>query len=155
MRRGVPSVHPGAFFSRSRVTAARPESLRLELLLPSRVSAGAPVPIRLRAQNVARDPLDVYLRGSTITWDVVIERAAGEVVWRRLEGEILPAILQVRALAPGELVEVQTVWDQRTKLGEAVGPGEYVLHGLLLVESEPLRTPPASLEIRSPAADSQ
>ena len=85
----------------------------------------------------------------------MIERTAGEVVWRRLEGEIIPAILQVRAFAPGELVEVQTVWDQRTNPGEAVGPGEYVLHGLLLVESEPLRTPPASLEIRSPAAGSQ
>ena len=83
------------------MTAAGPESVRLELLLPTRVRPGALVPIRLRAQNVTRHPLDVYLRGRTITWDVVIERAAGEVVWRRLEGEIIPTILHVRALAPG------------------------------------------------------
>jgi hypothetical protein len=134
------------------VTAARPDSLRLELLLPSRVSAGAPVPIRLRAQNVTGHPLDVYLRGRTITWDVVIERPAGEVVWRRLEEEVIPAILHVRPLAPGERVEVQTVWDQRTKAGEVVGPGDYVLYGLLLVEGEPLRSPAKSLEIRSSLA---
>lgn len=148
----MPSVRPGAFSSRGRVTAAGPDSLRLELLLPSRVSAGAPVPIRLRAQNVTRHPLDVYLRGRTITWDVAIERAAGEVVWRRLEGEIIPAIVHVRPLAPGERVEAQMVWDQRTKAGKVVGPGEYVLYGLLLVESEPLRSPTKSLEIRSSLA---
>jgi hypothetical protein len=44
------------------------------------------------------------------------------------------------------------VWDQRTKAGKVVGPGEYVLYGLLLVESEPLRSPTKSLEIRSSLA---
>jgi hypothetical protein len=129
------------------VTAGEPDSLRLDLLLEPRVRAGEPVPIRLRAQNVTQRALDLYLRGRTITFDVVIAHAAGDVVWRRLEGEIIPAIVHLRPLAPGERLEVETVWDQRTKDGRAVEAGEYVVHGLLLVEGEPLRTPPKSLTI--------
>jgi len=129
------------------VTTAGMDSLHLELLLPSRVRTGEPVPIRLRAQNVTQRALDLYLRGRTITFDVVIARASGDVVWRRLEGEIIPAIVHLRPLAPGERLDVETVWDQRTKNGRAVEPGEYVAHGLLLVEGEPLRTPPTSLKI--------
>jgi hypothetical protein len=107
------------------------------------------VPIRLRAENITQRPLDVYLRGRILTFDVVIAGAAGEVVWRRLEGEIIPAIVRVRPLAPGERLEAETVWNQRTTAGETVAPGEYVVHGLLLVEGEPLRTPPTSLQIGS------
>jgi hypothetical protein len=129
------------------VTAAGTDSVRLELLLPPRVRAGEPVPIRLRAQNVTQRALDLYLRGRTTTFDVVISRRSGEVVWRRLEGEIIPAIVHLRPLPPGERLEVETVWDQRTKDGRAVAPGEYVAQGLLLVEGEPLPTAPASLKI--------
>lgn len=103
--------------------------------------------MRLRAQNVTQRALDLYLRGRTTTFDVVIERAAGGVVWRRLEGEIIPAIVHLRPLAPGERLEVETTWDQRTNDGRPVGPGEYVVDGLLLVEGEPLRTPRKSLTI--------
>lgn len=131
----------------SAVTAAGTESLRLELQLPSQVRAGEPVPIRLRAQNVTQRALDLYLRGRTLTFDVVIARAGGDVVWRRLEGEIIPAIVHLRPLAPGERLEVEASWNQRTTDGKRVEPGEYVAVGLLLVEGEPLRTPPASLEI--------
>lgn len=133
------------------MTVAGPDSLRLELLLEPRARAGEPVRLRLRAQNVTQHALDLYLRGRTITFDVVIARAAGGVVWRRLEGEIIPAIVHLRPLAPGERLEVETVWDQRTNDGRPVEPGEYVAEGSLLVEGEPLRTPPRSLTILKPA----
>lgn len=115
--------------------------LRLDLLLQQRVRAGEPVSFRLRVENVSRRALDLYLRGRTITIDVVVSRAAGPVVWRRLEGEIIPAIVQLRPLSPGERLEVEATWDQRTNDGKPVEPGEYVAEGLLLVEGEPLRTP--------------
>lgn len=130
---------------------AGPESIRLELLLEPRVRAGEPVRIRLRAQNVAERPLDLTLRGRTVTFDVVITRASGAEVWRRLEGEIIPAIVHLRTLAPGERLEVETTWDQRANDGKAVGPGEYVVGGFLLAEGEPLRTPSRPLTIRRAA----
>jgi hypothetical protein len=129
------------------VADAGTDPLRLELILPSRVRAGEPVPLRLRAQNVTGRPLDVYLRGRTITFDVIVARTSGDVVWRRLEGEIIPAIIQLRALAPGERIEVEAVWDQRTNDRKKVDSGEYVATGLLLVEGEPLRAPPKPFTI--------
>lgn len=133
------------------MSADGPDSFRIELLLPPRVRAGEAVPIRLRAQNVTQHTLDLYLRGRTPTFDVVIARTDGEVVWQRLEGEIIPAIVHLRPLAPGERLEIGTAWDQRTKAGKTLGPGEYVAYGLLLVEGEPLRTPSTSLRIAPPA----
>jgi intracellular proteinase inhibitor BsuPI len=133
------------------VTVAGQDSLRLELLLEPRVRAGEPVRFRLRVQNVAQRPLDLYLRGRTITFDVLISRAVGGVVWRRLEGEIIPAIVQLRPLAPGERLEAEAVWDQRANDGKRVEPGEYVVDASLLVEGEPLRTPQRSLTILGPA----
>lgn len=133
------------------VTVAGPESLQLELLLEPRARAGDPVRVRLRAQNVAQQPLDLYLRGRTITFDVVITRAGGGVVWRRLEGEMIPAIVQLRALAPGERLEMETVWDQRTNEGKAAGPGDYLVEGALLAEGGPLRAPSRPLTIVSAA----
>jgi hypothetical protein len=65
-------------------------------------------------------------------------------VWRRLEGAIVPAVLQVRSLAPGEVLEFHDTWPQRTNLGAAVGPGDYLVTGVLPTD------PPA--ELRTHAA---
>lgn len=132
------------------VMQAAPESLSLELMLPPRVRAGKPVTITLRVRNQTERTLDLYLRGRTITFDVVVARPGGEVVWRRLENEIIPAIVHLRTLAPAERLEVETVWDQRTKQGRRVEPGEYTARGLLLVEGDPLETPLAPFRIVEP-----
>jgi len=129
------------------VVDAGSDSLRLELLMPSRVRAGEAVPLRVRAQNVSQRAFDLVLRGRSATIDVIIAGAGGDVVWRRLEGEIIPAIVHLRPLAAGEELEVGTTWNQRTNAGRTVDPGEYVATGLLLVEGEPLRTPPKPLSI--------
>jgi Intracellular proteinase inhibitor len=129
------------------VADAGPDSLRLELVAPARVRAGEAVPIRLRARNVTEKPLDLYLRGRSPTLDVIVARPSGDVVWRRLEGEIIPAIVHLRPLAPGEQLEIAASWNQRTNAGRPVDPGEYVVTGLLLVEGEPLRAPSRPLSI--------
>jgi hypothetical protein len=120
-----------------------PDSLRLalELVVPPRVRAGEPVTFILLVENRTSRALDLYLRGRTITFDVVVARASGEVAWQRLEDEVIPAILQLRTLAPSERIELEAVWDQRTRQGELLEPGEYAARGLLLVEGEPLETP--------------
>lgn len=123
------------------------DSLGLKLVLPRQVRAGEPLVITLRIQNRAGRTLDLYLRGRTITFDVVVARHGGEVVWRRLEDEIIPAIVHLRPLAPGEWLEAKAGWDQRTKQGRRLESGEYVARGFLLVEGNPLETPPAAFRV--------
>lgn len=124
-----------------------PDSLGLELVLPGRVRVGEAVRMKLRVQNQTQRILDLYLRGRTITFDVVVARPDGEVVWQRLEDEIIPAIVHLRTLAPAERLELEAVWDQRTKQGRPAEPGEYTARGLLLVEGDPLETPSAPFRI--------
>ena len=122
-----------------------PDPVSLELVLPRSIKAGRLVPIRLRVQNRTREPVDLYLRGRTPTFDVVVE-----VVWRRLENEIVPAILQLRTLGPSERLELEAVWDQRTSSGRPAEPGEYTARGLLLTEGEPMEAPAEGFRIVGP-----
>lgn len=127
--------------SESAVTAiSTPDSLRLQLVSPAEVRAGATVPLTVRLENVGSRPLDLYLRGRTIAFDIVVTRATGDTVWRRLQDEIIPAVIQFRALAPGEVLELRHDWDQRDNRGRPVAPGDYVLRGSVLTDA------PAALE---------
>ena len=117
------------------------DSLRLELLLTRSVRAGEPISISLRVENRTQHAIDLYLRGRTPTFDVIVARTDGVVVWRRLEDEIIPAIVALRTLAPGEHLELAATWNQRTKKRQPVGAGNYTARGLLLVEGNPLETP--------------
>ncbi len=131
----------------SSVTPAAHDSIHVELLLEPRARAGEPVRLRLRAANVTRQAVDLYLRGRVPTFDVIVRQRDGVVVWRRLEGEIIPAIVQLRALRPGERLELEASWAQRTNGGDAVAPGDYVVEACLLTDGEPLCAPPSSLVI--------
>jgi hypothetical protein len=88
--------------------------LRFEIDLPPQVRVGAPVPITLRATNTGAKPLDLYLRGREIAFDITVISEKGGIVWRRLEGRTVPAILQLRTLGPGESLELSDLWDQQT-----------------------------------------
>jgi hypothetical protein len=122
------------------VTKSAPDSLRVQLVLPRRVRAGERMSITLRVENRTLRAITLYLRGRTATFDVIIAHPDGAIVWRRLEDEIIPAIVSVRTLAPAEQIELKAVWDQRTKQGKPVAPGEYTARGLLLVEDNPPET---------------
>lgn len=116
------------------------DSLEFVIEAPRRVSPGEPVPIVLRVTNVETDSVTLHLLGRTIAFDIIV-RDDGEVVWRRLEGEVLPAILQIRTLAPGESLELRDRWNQRTNAGAAAAPGRYTIQGELPTDApEPLRT---------------
>jgi hypothetical protein len=143
----APTTTPPTTSVETVVTKPASDSLRLELLLPRSVRAGEPVSISLRVENRTRHAIDLYLRGRTATFDVIVSRPDGVVVWQRLEDEIIPAIVGLRALAPGERLELATVWNQQTKQRKPVGPGEYTARGLLLVEGKPLEAPPLTFAI--------
>jgi hypothetical protein len=128
----------------------RQDSLEVELLVPASIRPGDPVPLRLRVRNGSGRALDLYLRGRSTTFDVIVTSADGNVVWQRLEGEMLPAIVHLRTLEPGGQFEVEAVWDQRTRDGQRVAPGAYTARGLLLAEGEPLASPAVEFRIGSP-----
>ena len=122
--------------------------MTLEIVLADTVRSGEAVPITLRLTNTDRKPATAYLQGRPAAFDIVITRRDGTPVWRRLEGAVVPAVLQVRSLAPGAVLEFHDSWPQRTNLGAAVGPGDYLVTGVLPTDPPAeLRTRPASLRI--------
>ena len=132
-RAGVPFAQEGAVVS---------------LDVPGSVPAGAVVPIKVRVRNATDAPLDLYLRGRDVTFDIAITDSAGDAVWSRLTGEPVQAILQLRTLAAGEVLELSHDWDQRSQRGSSVPPGQYTIRGTVLTDgTTTLESPPAQLEI--------
>jgi hypothetical protein len=133
-------------------SAARPSamtqySLQLQLDLNSPVAAGAPVRFVLRIRNASSRATDLYLRGRNVTFDVTVTRENGEPAWRRLEGEMVPAIVQLRTLAAGETVAESFTWDLRTRSGAALPPGRYRATATLLMETAQRETAPVTFEV--------
>jgi hypothetical protein len=123
-------------------------SMMLQIVLPATVRAGESVPIVLRLTNTGRNSVTVYLQGRPVSFDIIVSRRDGGVVWRRLEGAVVPAVLQVRTLAPSEALEFRDTWAQRSNLGESVGPGEYLVTGVLPTDPpSELRTQPVLVRI--------
>jgi hypothetical protein len=123
------------------------DSLRLSLVVPAEVALAAAVPVRFTVENVSGRQLELYLRGRTIAFDIVVTGPAGDTVWRRLEDEVIPAILRLEPLGPGEALELSDSWDQRDNAGRPVSAGDYRVRGELLTEGPPLRTAGAALRI--------
>ena len=124
------------------------EGAVVTLEVPARAAAGAPVPIKLRVRNTTSSPLDLYLRGREVTFDIAVADSTGDAVWRKLEGEVTQAILQLKTLGPGEVMELSHVWDQKSQRGQPVGPGRYTVRGSVLTDGQAsLDSPPATLQI--------
>ena len=124
-------------------------NIDFRLRLAAEVHAGEVVPIALAVTNTGDATIELYLRGRTIAFDVIVQSEAGAVVWQRLSGEIIPAILQLKALPAGESLILTTRWDQRTQSGVPVPAGTYSVRGLLLTDGEPMQTPVVTLHIRA------
>lgn len=112
----------------------------LELVLPAEVRVGDAFDITMRVRNLGARPRDLALQGRTPTLDVIVSRPNGDTVWQRLRDEVVPAVLALRTLGPGEALTVEARWDQRNLDGTPAPPGEYLARGLLLTEDEPLAT---------------
>lgn len=125
------------------VTAAtqRPDSVRFTLVAPDSVPRGEPVPITLRLTNTGDRRVTLYLTGRSITFDIIVARPDGDVVWRRLEHAASQQILRVQTLTPGETLELKHRWRA------AAVPGDYTLTGVIPTDGKPLRTAPVPLRI--------
>ena len=107
---------------------------------------GARVRFRLVVSNTADHAVDLYLRGREPTLEVEVARESGEVVWRNLEGVVIPAALQLVTLAAGERLELSADWDQRVN-GKPAAAGSYVVSASLLAEEVQLLARPARLHL--------
>jgi len=72
-------------------------------------------------------PVDVPLQGRPVAFDVSVTRPDESLVWRRLEGEVVTAILQLRSVPAGDTLVFQANWDQRDAADLPVPPGEYLV----------------------------
>jgi hypothetical protein len=121
---------------------------KVELDVPREVRAGTPVPMTLRVTNASDRPLQLYLRGRPIAFDLVVRRGDGTVVWRKLAGAMIAMVLQLKTLAPGERLELKDVWRQQTTDRSPAPPGDYTVTGSLLTDSQAsLDGPPVPLRI--------
>jgi uncharacterized protein (DUF58 family) len=124
------------------------DSVAFRVELPPDARAGEPVPVVLRLTNRTERPLTLVLQGRPLAFDVTVARPDGAIVWRRLEGAVVPSILAVRTLAPAESLTFEAVWDGRDRGGSSAPPGKYLVTGTLLTDTpEGLATRPAPLEL--------
>ena len=120
--------------------------MRVEIVVPPKVAAGVPVPIAIRIGNTTDRPIELHLQGRTVVFDLTVSRGDA-VVWRRLEGESVTAILQLRTLAPGEVLELKDTWRQEDGTGRPVGRGKYSVTGMVPTDAAPLRAGPVTLTV--------
>jgi hypothetical protein len=122
--------------------------MRVEITVPAEVRRGDSVPIVLRLVNDADTAADVALQGRPVAFDVTVSHPDGVPVWRRLAGETVTAILQLRTVPAHASLEFRTTWDQRDDRGASVPAGQYEVKGT--IPSDPpteFRSGPAKLKI--------
>lgn len=126
------------------------DSVAFRVELPRTAHAGEPVPIVLRLTNRTERTLDLALQGRPLAFDVTVAAPDGTVIWRRLEGAVVPSILALRTLAPAESLTFEAEWDGRDRNGRTAPPGRYLVAGTLPTDAaEGLTTPPAPLELHA------
>jgi hypothetical protein len=124
-----------------------PSAESLEVRLEVEPGPEGVLSFRLTVANRGHRTVDLYLHGRQPTFDILVLDGAGSIVWRRLEGEIIPAALTLRPLSGGARLELSARWDRRTNAGTLAGRGEYTARGMLLVEGGALEAPPVRFTI--------
>ena len=124
------------------------DTLRFNLDIPASVRRGVAVPITMRVINTGPHPVELYLRGRTIAFDIVVENAMSETVWHRLKGAAIDASLQLRILQPSEELVLASQWNQKSNDGHDVPTGEYTVRASLLSDRpDPFTFPKRSFRI--------
>ena len=93
-----------------------------------------PVRFIVRLVNDHDEPVDLYLCGREITFDVIVSRTKGPVVWQRLSGQVIQAILRLETLGPLEAIELEDRWDLHDNGGRHVGYGSYEMKAVVLTD---------------------
>jgi hypothetical protein len=123
----------------SKGTGPGASALTIWLEVPAEVRAGEIVPLKLKLKNSSDRPVELTLGGRP-AYDFVVARPGGTEIWRWLHGQEIQAILEQKALSPGEELEFAAEWGQKDNTGTQVQPGSYFVRGILNLE------PPQKLE---------
>ena len=78
---------------------------------------------------------------------MIVRRPGGEPLWRRLEHEIIPGILRLETLGPGQVLELRAEWNLDAEGRAGVPAALYHLEGLLRTDGAPLRTETVTLRV--------
>jgi hypothetical protein len=120
----------------------------IDLSVPGDVRRGEAVPIKVRIVNRSAESVEVYLRGRTITVDVVVTAEGGQQIWSSIGDDVVPGIIQFRRFAPREAIDTTLTWHQMTSEGTPAPSGDYLVQALLLTdEPEPLRSSAVRLRV--------
>jgi hypothetical protein len=123
------------------------QAMVLELVLPDRTDPDQPVRMTLRARNAGPETLVLGLTGRPVAFDLIVSRADGTEVWRRLHGFTVPLVMQLVRIGPGEVLEFSDDWSRLDNSGRRVPPGRYLVRGLLPIEDGVLASEPGELTI--------
>jgi hypothetical protein len=89
-------------------------------------------------ENEGESTIEAHLLGREPVHDLTVTGKGGEVVWRRLKGEVGQAILRLDMLAPRQSLRIAGEWDQRNSAGQYVAPGFYTLQATVPTDTAPL-----------------
>jgi hypothetical protein len=134
--RGAPGTDPDTELE----LGTENDSLEIKLTAPTTARVGDTVPITIEVRNVTMRTLELSLAGREIAFDIVVSRE-NEIVWQRLAGQTVPAILQLKTLRSGESFELKDVWRVTT------APGQYRIVGKILTDAAPLLTDSVTIAI--------
>jgi hypothetical protein len=134
--RGAPGTDPDTELE----LGTENDSLEIKLIAPATARAGDAVPIAIEVRNVTMRTLELSLAGRQIAFDIVVSRE-NEIVWQRLAGQTVPAILQLKTLPSGESFELHDVWKVNA------GPGNYSVVGSIITDAAPLQTDSVTIAI--------
>jgi hypothetical protein len=105
-------------------------ALALALEVPPEVPRGATLPLTLRLKNASDQPVEIALGGRP-AHDFVITQANGTAVWRWTHGQVVPQILALITLSPGQELEFTAEWAQHDNAGTPVAAGDYWVRGMV------------------------
>ena len=109
---------------------------------------GDTVFLKLKLRNTSYKPIRFFTGGRRPRHDFIITTADGEEVWNWQCGRIREFSLDGRTLLPGQKLEFVGEWEQVDSRGEPVPAGDYLIRGVLQMESpERLVTPPHELRV--------
>jgi hypothetical protein len=121
--------------------------LEIDLRVPGEISAGETLDIELRVRNPGPDSAVLLLPGGELAFDVTVRSVEGVTIWNRLHGIEVPMVLEMRPIAPDEVVSFHALWKQCDMSGRQVSPGTYHLHAVLRSEEMELPARPSSITI--------
>lgn len=111
-------------------------------------SPDEPVRMTLHVRNTGATPISLGLTGHPVAFDLVVSRADGTEVWRRLHGSVAPLVLRLVRLEAGQGLEFSDIWNRKDNWGRRTPPGSYIARGVLPTEDGLLTSPPRTLTLR-------